>query len=397
MDSQARIPFELKRSVEADQPVFAEFFAGIGLMRLGLESAGWRIGWANDIDATKYRLYDANFGDANEHFCLADVHKVCGQDLPTVDLATASFPCTDLSLAGSRKGIHAGESSAFWGFRDVIASMHNRPRFILLENVPGFLTSNGGQDFHNALQALNELGYAVDPFFLDAKWFVPQSRMRLFVVGELHGESCVGTGCPTRVRPQALQDFIAKNKDINWGVRELPEPPLASSHQLKDIVEKMSPEDSRWWSESRVEYLRNQMSDRHGQALDERIKMRTWSYGTVFRRVRKQSDGSKRSMAEIRLDGIAGCLRTPKGGSGRQILVKAGYGQMLVRLLTPLECARLMGADSFVVSGSETEALFGFGDAVCVSAVTWVAKHRLGHDSSMRSCGGEASLSKMVS
>jgi DNA (cytosine-5)-methyltransferase 1 len=82
-------------------------------------------------------------------------------------------------------------------------------------------------------------------------------------------------------------------------------------------------------------------------------------------------------MAELRTDGIAGCLRTPKGGSGRQILWKAGYDRYFARLLTPTECARLMGADEFYVSGSLNDALFGFGDAVCVPAIRWIAENYL--------------------
>jgi DNA (cytosine-5)-methyltransferase 1 len=82
-------------------------------------------------------------------------------------------------------------------------------------------------------------------------------------------------------------------------------------------------------------------------------------------------------MAELRVDGIAGCLRTPRGGSGRQILVKAGHGELHARLLTPRECARLMGADEFKLTGSANDALFGFGDAVCVPAVSWIAQHWL--------------------
>jgi DNA (cytosine-5)-methyltransferase 1 len=84
-----------------------------------------------------------------------------------------------------------------------------------------------------------------------------------------------------------------------------------------------------------------------------------------------------KSMAELRTDGIAGCLRTPRGGSGRQILFKAGYGQYHVRLLTPRECARLMGADDFTIEGSLNQALFGFGDAVCASAVEWISQYYL--------------------
>ena len=82
-------------------------------------------------------------------------------------------------------------------------------------------------------------------------------------------------------------------------------------------------------------------------------------------------------MAEIRFDGIAGCLRTPKGGSARQILLEVGKGEINIRLLSPRECARLMGADDFTLSGTANEALFGFGDAVCVPVVTWIADHYL--------------------
>jgi DNA (cytosine-5)-methyltransferase 1 len=82
-------------------------------------------------------------------------------------------------------------------------------------------------------------------------------------------------------------------------------------------------------------------------------------------------------MAELRTDGIAGCLRTPKGGSARQILFKAGYGRYAVRLLTPVECARLMGADTYKIKVPLNQALFGFGDAVCVPAVTWIAQNYL--------------------
>lgn len=96
------------------------------------------------------------------------------------------------------------------------------------------------------------------------------------------------------------------------------------------------------------------------------------TYGAVFRRVR-----NGRSMAELRTDALAGCLRTPRGGSGRQILFAAGKGRYAVRLLTPRECARLMGADDFTITGSFNQALFGFGDAVCVPVIRWIAENCL--------------------
>lgn len=82
-------------------------------------------------------------------------------------------------------------------------------------------------------------------------------------------------------------------------------------------------------------------------------------------------------MAEIRSDGIAGCLRTPKGGSARQILLKVGMGTVKIRFISPSECAKLMGADEFKISGTTTEALFGFGDAVCVPVINWIANNYL--------------------
>jgi DNA (cytosine-5)-methyltransferase 1 len=127
-----------------------------------------------------------------------------------------------------------------------------------------------------------------------------------------------------------------------------------------------------WWSRQRAEYLLNQMSDKHRVIADKMIAGEKNSYGTVFRRVR-----NGRSMAELRVDGIAGCLRTPRGGSGRQILFKAGKGQYSVRLLTPRECANLMGAEEFKILVPQNQALFGFGDAVCVPVIRWITKNYL--------------------
>jgi len=358
-----------------------EFFAGIGLVRMGLEPDGWRVVYANDVDAQKREMYDAHFGDADKHFQLEDVHKINAADLPDAILATASFPCTDLSLAGGRKGLRGKESSAFFGFLQVLRDMGGRrPPLVLLENVPGFLTSHGGKDFEEAMRGLNELGYAVDPFILDARWFVPQSRARLFIVGSALGDSSDQGWellSPSRVRPGLVCDFVTSHPNIRWAIRGLPEPPKQAEKKLKDIIDDLPNDAPEWWNKERAEYLYNQMSPRHRAIADLWISKRVWSYGTVFRRVRQQPDGEKRSMGELRSDGFAGCLRTPKGGSGRQILFKAGYGKYAARLLTPNECAKLMGAEGFRIQAPLNQALFGFGDAVCVSVITWIAEHYL--------------------
>lgn len=350
--------------------IFGEFFAGIGLMRLGLERAGWQVGFSNDIDEDKHQMYRDHFGCAEE-FVLGDVHKLDVDEIPDMILATASFPCNDLSLAGARRGLAGEQSSAFWGFIDVLTKMgKRRPPMVLLENVTGFLTSHEGNDFRDALLALNRLGYAVDALIIDAARFVPQSRQRLFVIGTKTPDVSALNDTPgfyqSDCRPPALADFIMWNADINWRIRQLPPLPTTET-SLADVLESLSPNSNLWWSRERCEYLLNQMSPKHRAKADAMIQGKEITCGTVFRRVRKSG-----SMAELRTDGIAGCLRTPRGGSGRQILFAAGKGKFSVRLLTPRECGRLMGVDDFTIRVSLNQALFGFGDAVCVPVISWI-------------------------
>jgi DNA (cytosine-5)-methyltransferase 1 len=358
---------------------FAEFFAGIGLMRMGLENAGWEIRFANDIDPKKQSQYHAHFQDEENHFWLGDIHQLDAAVIPEISLATASFPCTDLSLAGRRDGLSGSQSSAFWGFINILEGMGNRrPPIVLLENVVGFLTSHQGSDFKEAMLALNALGYAVDPFIIDAARFVPQSRVRLFVVGKQNPAVSSQVSEPkqlslyeSQIRPHKPASFIFDHPEINWDIRDTPPLPINKT-VLSDVVDD-TPEDSdEWWDDKRVDYLMNQTFERHRLIIRQLQEKDEFSYLTAFRRVR-----NGKSMAEIRSDGIAGCLRTPKGGSARQILLRVGKGQVKIRFVSPTECARLMGADDYRISGTFNEALFGFGDAVCVPVVSWIAENYL--------------------
>jgi len=375
----------------------AEFFAGIGLMRLALEGEGWSVRFANDIDEKKYEMYGGNFPNCEADFLLDDVWKLSAERIPTVSLATASFPCNDLSLAGACRGLSGKYSSAYWRFIGILEELDERkPPLILIENVYGLMRSNQGNDFREALLALNRLGYSVDTFMLDAAAFVPQSRPRLFVVailsdGEDIKSSFDAIRRETTVRPKSLMKFILSNRDIRWCLRVLPEP-VPDSNPLEAILEDLPDDSPFWWNDKRAEYLLNQMSPRHRRIAEQMMEGAEWSYGTVFRRVRKG-----RSMAELRTDGIAGCLRTPRGGSGRQILFRAGKARYSVRLLTARECARLMGADNYKITVPLNQALFGFGDAVCVQVIKWIAKYYLNplvaellHGDVLRPSDGEA-------
>jgi DNA (cytosine-5)-methyltransferase 1 len=356
----------------APEATVAEFFAGIGLMRLALDRHGWQTVFANDIDKKKLDIYAQNF--STDSFRLEDINQLRGDDIPSVTFATASFPCNDLSLAGKCKGLSGEHSGTFWSFTRIIREMgHRRPRIVLLENVPGFLNSRKGHDLADALTELNEIGYSCDLFTLNASSFVPQSRPRIFIVGVAddgtprNGWHLVGE---THVRPQRIMRFISQFSDIRWTIRRLPDPPKARP-RLTACLEDLPRDAPEWWSRARTDYLMSQLSDLHEPIARKMIAGAEYSYGTVFRRVRKN-----RSMAELRVDGMAGCLRTPRGGSGRQILLKAGKGEYHVRLITPRECARLQGVpDSFRIDVPLNQALFGFGDAVCVPVIEWILDH----------------------
>lgn len=119
------------------RPRAAEFFAGIGLVRLALERQGWDVVFANDIDPDKAEMYRHNW-PANDHLVVGDIHKLDVDAIPTCDLFTASFPCNDLSIAGRWEGLNGKESSAFWGFTRILRDLGpRRPGLVMLEIVVG--------------------------------------------------------------------------------------------------------------------------------------------------------------------------------------------------------------------------------------------------------------------
>lgn len=353
---------------------FTEFFAGIGLVRMGLERAGWKALYANDIDPKKQEMYAAAFG--LDEFELEDIFQIPTSAVPDSLLATASFPCIDLSLAGNRAGLSGDDSSAYWGFYRILKEKEDaRPPLVLLENVLGLLTSNKGQDLYHLISSLNELGYRCDVFVLNAVHFTPQSRPRVFIIGAL-GEIMDACTDPVfrdeTLYPKRLRELRQKFSELNWGEVWLPPPPIGN-YSLDTTIEQLPPDSDWWWTTERVAKTLDQMSEKHRAIAEEMIQGESISYGTIYRRVR-----SGRTRAELRTDGIAGCLRTPVGGSSRQIVMEAGQGTCRIRFMTPREYARLQGVpDEFPIEVPVNQALYGFGDAVCVPAIEWIARHGL--------------------
>lgn len=344
---------------------------------MGLESVGWRCAYANDWSSERAQIYEGFFGERYE---VKDIFSVGFKDIPTTTMATCSFPCIDLSLAGKGKGINGKHSGAFWGFHDRLREQGlESPRIVVLENVEGWLYSNDGKDFYWTTKSLNEIGYTCDVFMLNARSFVPQSRPRLFMIGikDLAPTSNLNYLIPRskRLMPARLKKLMVENDDLRWASLNVPEPPPYRNEGFSaDIVEKLDPEDPRWWPDQTVEKHLAMMSPPHlsmvkNMSIDEQERFRTF-----FRRRRR--DGQR---AEVRSDDIAGCLRTAVGGSGKQFLVAAGNNTIRMRALTAREYARLQGVpDSLpIVADTERQSLNAFGDAVCVPVVSWLAKEVL--------------------
>ncbi|MCL4504670.1 MAG: DNA cytosine methyltransferase [Chloroflexi bacterium] len=357
----------------------AEYFAGIGLVRMGLEQQGWKVVFANDISLKKFEMYRTFYPASYDHYVIDDVFHLIPRNIPTTVLATCSFPCIDLSLAGNMNGIIDGKhSSAFWGFiRMLEAQGSNAPPLVLVENVPGWLLSNKGRDFRVTVQALNKLGYACDVFTLDALRFTPQSRLRVFLVGaklpRSFSELRLIPQRSSSLLPQQLKKSIAANIDLHWFQTRIPNPPPLKTHGLANIIEQIDQSDERWWSESEVQRHLNMMAESHRERVSILANEPRTTYRTFYRRRREDQQ-----RAEVRDDDISGCLRTAVGGSGKQFLIQAGHGQIKMRAMTPREYARLQGVpDHYPIEASSVQALTGFGDAVCVPAISWIAQNVL--------------------
>lgn len=360
--------------ISAARPKVLEFFAGIGLARMGLESAGFRVAWANDYEPDKKAMYEAQFGDTDDHtFVLGDIGKVKADDLPRdASLAWASSPCTDLSLAGGRAGFAGTQSGTFWNFTKLLEELgDDRPLVTVLENVTGLASSHGGDDLTAAIMAFNDLGYSVDVLSIDARRFLPQSRPRLFLVGAMNPP--VDTPDPnSQLRPDWLQ-WVFGDKNLRTHRAALPTPPIPLTEGLGELVEDMSVGDERWWDAPRTKAFTTSLSPTQKDRVAALRRAPGVKYRTAYRRTRNGV-----AVWEVRPDDVSGCLRTARGGSSKQAVVRLGNSRLQVRWMTPREYARLMGADDYDLSAARTnQALFGFGDAVAVPAVAWLAENYL--------------------
>lgn len=316
----------------------AEFFAGMGLVRAALHRCGIDTVFANDIDKTKAALYQENWGVGELQ--VGDVRAIRGRDLPKVDLATASFPCVDVSLAGRRAGLDGTRSGVVYEFCRILDEMVEPPSMLMLENVPGFLTVNGGRDYHALVARLKASGYSVSHTCINAAAFVPQSRRRVFLLGF---------------------------RGLSHAPLMLPSPAPGGRARLADIIE----DGLAWWEPARQQAFHRSLSALQAARVGAYAQKASISYHGAYRRTRRG-----RAVWEVRGDEIAGALRTTQGGSGRQAVLRAGQGKVAVRWMDVAEYARLQGAGGMQYgSVSPRQAMYALGDGVCVPVVEWLVKH----------------------
>lgn len=347
------------------KPRFLDFFSGSGLVSEAVRSS-FDVVWANDISPNKAEVYTANHGKA--HFHLASIENVQGQELPSAEISWASFPCQDLSLAGAQAGLSGKRSGLVWEWLRIYDEMPIKPHVLVAENVVGLLSSAGGNNYRALHLELVNRGFKVGAMVLDAADFIPQSRPRVFVVA-----------CNTRYDTSTFEQplagwhhtravLTASSGLSNWVFWKLPSPTVYKRQTLADLVDWDAATDT----EEKVRRNLGMIAPRHQTKLLKELA-NGFTVAPGYKRTR-----AGKPVLELRFDGVAGCLRTPEGGSSRQLLVLKRDSTLTTRLLTARETARLMGApESYKLPANYNKAYKAMGDAVAVPVARYLAEKLL--------------------
>lgn len=355
---------------------FIDPFSGIGGFRLGLSRSGnYRCVWSCDNNRYANEIYTKHFGGENHD--PSDIKGVNTEDIPDFDLLCAGFPCQAFSVAGKRKGFKDTRGTLFFEICRIAKS--KRPSLLLLENVKGLLSHDGGRTFTIILQSLDELGYWLEWQVLNSKYFgVPQNRERVFLVGHLRGE------CTRPIFPitGVYEDSSEGDKNESWGqVGATLSSKSAGGRNargnyvvtLRDISTAL---DANYWKGP----------DKHdAQTIIVDYLNRSIKEDEVFNTL-KTNQGSPSSSAALAVS-----FTNPHNPQEKRKLnlssesraVKPLYGNqnpltldgLKLRRLTPIECERLQGfPDGWTEGLSDTQRYRLLGNAVTVNVIEYLGE-----------------------
>jgi DNA (cytosine-5)-methyltransferase 1 len=397
---------------------FGSLFAGIGGADLGFERAGMTCAWQVEIDAKCRTVLERHWPDVDRS--IVDVRRANG-NTRAVDLICGGFPCQDVSVAGKREGL-AGERSGLW-FQFLRILTELTPRWVVVENVPGLLSSNGGRDFAVILRGLAQLGYGVCWRVLDAQYFgVAQRRRRVFVVGHLgdgraaevlfESESCAWDPAPSREAGkgttaytpagfaeyrQGIGTLRHNHRDCGGGSEMLIAPPL-THHSPRNNVENeafIAFDKSRGTvsgaitaplrvNGGRSPRVNDGKADNqcvaYGLSENQRAELRLTPYSRQI-----TSGGGKPGQGYPCVATVSPCLNkesySPTKSSSGQMVDFCIGSHMGVRRLTPTECERLQGfPDGHTAGQSDSARYRQLGNAVCVPVAEWLGRRIVAAD-----------------
>ena len=301
---------------------FFDLFAGIGGFRLGMERAGHECVGSCEWDKHARETYKKNFGSYPEYDDAKDLHP---QSLPYFDVLCAGFPCQAFSIAGKRMGFEDTRGTIFFEIARI--AKEKRPPYLFLENVKGLLNHDKGRTFDTIISTLDEMGYDAEWQVLNSKYFVPQNRERVFIIGHLRGERT------RQVFP--LGDF---DKETD---KQKPKEIVGIVNDKGNLrgVEYSTCIDSNYWKGC----------DNHAQ--------RTMVYISNTNANMKQREQERTETWTL--------------GTATDFGIREG---MRIRKLTPKECERLQGFPDDWTVGSDTQRYKQCGNAVTVNVVEYIAK-----------------------
>lgn len=347
LDGRAYEANAARRTVPTSRPFrFIDLFAGIGGLRRAFEPLGGECVFTSEWNRYSQQTYRANF--RCDHEIVGDITQVAVDSIPEHDLLLAGFPCQPFSIAGVSKKNALRQPHGFRCeaqgtlFFDVarIIEAHQPPAF-LLENVKNLVNHDRGRTFRVILRTLvEELDYNVCWNVLDARWWVPQHRERIFIVGFRKSNEFTFEDLKIpSIGPRLGRILHPENGD------EAAEVPYTSGENAV-VCEKYTLSDHLW------AYLQS-YAEKHRAA------------------------GNGFGFGLVGPDDVARTLSARYFKDGSEILVRRKHGNP--RRLTPRECARLMGFDgprenSFVIPVSDTQAYRQFGNAVAVPCVAALAR-----------------------